>query len=80
MIEIMKWIKKMFKKSESNLPISNIRGIYSCEKNWAIDTNKHIKEHDPFVCCKCGGLVTIDQMPNGMKFKERIGTLQTIWL
>jgi hypothetical protein len=44
-----------------------------CGKNWAIDTDNHIEKHDSLICAKCGGYVTIDQMPEGMKFKEMLG-------
>lgn len=46
----------------------------SCGKNWAIDTNTYIGDHEPFVCIKCGGYLTIYQIPDGMKFKKRLGT------
>jgi hypothetical protein len=62
------------KQEQEQCTIPFVRRSCSCGKSWAIDTNKYIEEHEPFVCIKCGGYVTIDQIPEGMKFKERLGS------
>jgi len=62
------------KTENEQCTIPVVRRSCSCGEDWGIDTNKYLGEHDPFVCCKCGGYVTIEQVPKGMKFKEKLGT------
>jgi len=57
---------------QCTIPI--VRRSCSCGEKWQIDTNIFIGEHDLFICKNCNGYVTINQIPKGMKFKERLGT------
>lgn len=61
-------------KHKKQCVIHVVRHSCDCGKEWSINTNKFISEHEPLICDKCDGYITVDQIPEGMKFKERLGT------
>ena len=65
---------KNINKAQKQCTIHVVRRSCSCGKKWAIDTNRYVNEHEPLKCCKCKGYVMVNQIPEGMKFKERFGT------
>jgi len=62
------------KPQKPQLNILAVRRSYcSCGNKWSTDTNKRPPEDLSIICDKCGGYVTVDQMPSDMKFTERFG-------
>ena len=62
------------KSQKSQLNILAVRRSYcSCGNKWSTDTNKRPPEDLTVICDKCGGYVTVEQIPKDMKFTERFG-------
>lgn len=61
-------------KNKQHYVIHYVRHSCTWGKEWSVNTNKYISEHEPLMCEKCDGYITVDQIPEGMKFKERLGT------
>ncbi len=54
--------------------IHDVRYSCNCSIGWSVNTNKFISEHEPLICEKCDGYITVDQIPAWMKFNEQLGT------
>ncbi len=62
------------KHNSKQLNILAVRRSYcSCGDKWSTDTNRRPTEDLSVVCNHCGGYVTVNQVPNDMRFTERFG-------